>query len=72
METNQEPEEINTKNDLKFRESLYRMIISQLFYDGYQQFAVGLSTQLQVEFRKMIIYVKLLMILHNSIFSIQD
>jgi hypothetical protein len=54
METNcPEPEEINTKNDLKFRDSLYRMIISQLFYDGYQQFAVGLSTQLHVTFQKI-------------------
>jgi cleavage stimulation factor subunit 1 len=48
METSPVPEEVNTKNDLKFRESLYRMIISQLFYDGYQQLAVGLSGQLQV------------------------
>ena len=41
--------EVTSKSDLKFRETLYRMIISQLFYDGYQQVAVGLSGTLQVE-----------------------
>lgn len=37
-----------TKNDVKFRDSLYRLIVSQLFYDGYQHVAVGLSAAIQV------------------------
>jgi hypothetical protein len=36
------------KNEVKFRDNLYRMIISQLFYDGYQHIAVGLSEIIQV------------------------
>ncbi|RNA37021.1 cleavage stimulation factor subunit 1 [Brachionus plicatilis] len=36
-----------TKNDVKFRENLYRLIVSQLFYDGYQHVAVGLSAAIQ-------------------------
>ena len=57
METSQETngvvstdktDEINSKNDLKFRENLYRLIISQLFYDGHQHVAVGLSSAIQV------------------------
>ena len=40
--------DLNLKNDLKFRENLYRLIISQLFYDGYQHIAVGLSGSVQV------------------------
>jgi len=39
--------DLNLKNDLKFRENLYRLIISQLFYDGYQHIAVGLSGSVQ-------------------------
>lgn len=39
-----------TKNDVKFRENLYRLIVSQLFYDGYQHVAVGLSAAIQVYF----------------------
>ena len=31
------------KNIMQARELLYRLIISQLFYDGYQQVAVTLS-----------------------------
>lgn len=42
--------ELNAKHDLKFRESLYRLIISQLFYDGYQNIAVGLSGSIQVRY----------------------
>jgi hypothetical protein len=41
--------ELNTKNELKFRDNLYRMIISQLFYDGYQSIAIGLSGLIQVK-----------------------
>lgn len=41
-----------TKNDVKFRENLYRLIVSQLFYDGYQHVAVGLSAAIQVIFSK--------------------
>ena len=40
--------ELNAKHDLKFRENLYRLIISQLFYDGYQSVAVALSGHIQV------------------------
>ena len=40
--------DLNLKHDLKFRENLYRLIISQLFYDGYQHIAVGLSGAIQV------------------------
>jgi hypothetical protein len=42
------PKDLNIKNDSKFRENLYRLIISQLFYDGYQPIAVGLSNMVQV------------------------
>jgi hypothetical protein len=42
--------ELNAKHDLKFRENLYRLIISQLFYDGYQNIAVGLSGSIQVRY----------------------
>ena len=38
-----EPEPSSTKNDLKFRDSFYRMLISQLFYDGHQNVAISLS-----------------------------
>lgn len=41
-----------TKNDVKFRDSLYRLIVSQLFYDGYQHVAVGLSAAIQVNLNK--------------------
>lgn len=37
------PPDLNTKNELRFRENLYRLMISQLFYDGYQHIAVGLT-----------------------------
>ena len=37
------------KNEIRFRENLYRLIISQLFYDGYQNIAVGLSGAIQVD-----------------------
>ena len=37
-----------SKGELKSRENLYRLIISQLFYDGYQHIAVGLSGSVQV------------------------
>jgi len=40
--------DLNVKHDLKFRENLYRLIISQLFYDGYQNIAVALSGTIQV------------------------
>ena len=40
--------DLNTKNESKFRENFYRLIISQLFYDGYQHIAVGLSGSVQV------------------------
>lgn len=40
----------STKTDVKFRENLYRLIVSQLFYDGYQHVAVGLSAAIQVIF----------------------
>jgi hypothetical protein len=43
-----EAADLNIKNDLKFRENLYRLVISQLFYDGYQNIAVGLSAAIQV------------------------
>lgn len=45
--TTEESVDLNVKNELKFRENLYRLIISQLFYDGYQHIAVGLSGSLQ-------------------------
>ena len=35
------------KSEVKFRESMYRLIISQLFYDGYQHAAVNLSAAIQ-------------------------
>ena len=40
--------DLNLKNESKFRENIYRLIISQLFYDGYQHIAVGLSGSVQV------------------------
>ena len=40
--------DLNVKHDLKLRENIYRLIISQLFYDGYQHIAVGLSGAIQV------------------------
>ena len=40
--------DLNIKNESKFRENFYRLIISQLFYDGYQHIAVGLSGSVQV------------------------
>lgn len=43
----EEQMDLNLKNESKFRENLYRLIISQLFYDGYQHIAVGLSGSVQ-------------------------
>jgi hypothetical protein len=40
--------DINSKNEVKMHESLYRMIVSQLLYDGHQQIAVALSGIIQV------------------------
>lgn len=40
---------LNSKNELRFRENMYRLIISQLFYDGYQHAAVNLSGAIQVQ-----------------------
>ena len=37
------------ENVMKTRELLYRLILSQLFYDGYQQIALQLSNVLQVD-----------------------
>jgi hypothetical protein len=42
------PADLNYKNELRFRDNLYRLMISQLFYDGYQHVAVGLSGIVQV------------------------
>ncbi|KAF4519152.1 hypothetical protein B566_EDAN008214 [Ephemera danica] len=39
----------DTKNVLKNREQLYRLIISQLFYDGHQNLAVSLSSLIQAD-----------------------
>ena len=36
------------KDEIRFRETFYRLVISQLFYDGYQSVAVNLSNLLQV------------------------
>ena len=41
-------ESIDTKNDIKFRDSVYRMVISQLFYDGHSNIAVELSNLIKV------------------------
>ncbi|XP_034951006.1 cleavage stimulation factor subunit 1 [Chelonus insularis] len=41
--------EIDPKNVIKNRELLYRLIISQLFYDGHQTLAVQLSNLIQAE-----------------------
>jgi len=38
-----QPDNLLPKNIIQARELLYRLIISQLFYDGYQQVAVNLS-----------------------------
>ena len=45
---NSDSNDLSAKNELKFRENLYRLIISQLFYDGHQNIAVGLSGLIQV------------------------
>ncbi|XP_044728718.1 cleavage stimulation factor subunit 1 [Chrysoperla carnea] len=42
-------EEFDPKNLIKSREFLYRLIISQLFYDGHQNVAVGLSSLVQAD-----------------------
>jgi hypothetical protein len=36
------------KSEIRFKEKLYRLIISQLFYDNYQSVAVELSNLIQV------------------------
>ncbi|XP_043472833.1 cleavage stimulation factor subunit 1 [Leptopilina heterotoma] len=41
--------EMDTKGAIKNREALYRLIISQLFYDGHQTLAVQLSNTLQAD-----------------------
>ncbi|XP_059486358.1 cleavage stimulation factor subunit 1 [Neocloeon triangulifer] len=41
--------ETEDKNVLKNRENLYRLIISQLFYDGHQTLAVSLSSLVQAD-----------------------
>lgn len=51
-----------TKSELKSREILYRLIISQLFYDGYQHIAVGLSGSVQVKNKKFISYMILVLL----------
>lgn len=45
--TTDDQTDLNVKNESKFRENFYRLIISQLFYDGYQHIAVGLSGSVQ-------------------------
>lgn len=40
-------EAMESKNAIKFKEQLYRLIISQLFYDGFQSMAVSLSSAVQ-------------------------
>ena len=52
--TTDDPVDLNLKNESKFRENLYRLIISQLFYDGYQHIAVGLSGSVQVFFLNLL------------------
>lgn len=41
--------EIDPKNIIKSREALYRLMISQLFYDGHQALAVQLSNMTQAD-----------------------
>ncbi len=41
--------DVNSKNEVKLHENLYRMIVSQLLYDGHQQIAVALSGIVQVK-----------------------
>ncbi|GLV45750.1 Cleavage stimulation factor 50 kD subunit [Carabus blaptoides fortunei] len=41
--------DVDTKNLIKSRELLYRLIISQLFYDGHQSLAVNLSSVVQAD-----------------------
>jgi cleavage stimulation factor subunit 1 len=36
------------KSEVRFRETVYRLMVSQLFYDGYQNVAVALSNLIQV------------------------
>jgi hypothetical protein len=61
--------DLNCQNELRFRENLYRLIISQLFYDGYQHIAVGLSGVVQVRlFLHFILFIekKLLIVVNSS------
>lgn len=44
-----ENETVDPKNVLKNRELLYRLMVSQLFYDGHQNLAVSLSTAVQAD-----------------------
>ncbi|CAB3366752.1 Hypothetical predicted protein [Cloeon dipterum] len=41
--------ETEEKNSMKIRENLYRLIISQLFHDGYQNLGLSLSSLVQAE-----------------------
>lgn len=43
------PGDFTPKNSVQSRDYVYRLIISQLFYDGYQQMAVQLSNMLHPE-----------------------
>lgn len=38
----------NEQSEIRFREQAYRLMVSQLFYDGYQAIAVALSNLLQI------------------------
>lgn len=49
MKDNVSTENIDPKNVVKSRELLYRMIISQLFYDGYQTIAASLSAAVHAD-----------------------
>ncbi|XP_046667557.1 cleavage stimulation factor subunit 1 isoform X1 [Homalodisca vitripennis] len=42
-------DETEEKNCVKQREALYRLIISQLYYDGYSQIALNLTTEVQAD-----------------------
>jgi cleavage stimulation factor subunit 1 len=42
-------ENVDPKNIIKARDLLYRLMISQLFYDGHQSLAVGLSAVAQAD-----------------------
>ncbi|KAB0798713.1 hypothetical protein PPYR_09706 [Photinus pyralis] len=46
---NMNEEDITTKNLIKSRECLYRLMISQLFYDGHQSIATTLSSAVSAD-----------------------